>query len=126
MAEAGGQAAYLGVRRDDDLASWLDSLDLVVVPSRWMETGPLTVLEAWDRGVPVVGADLGGIPDFFRAAGQEELLFPPEDPDGLADAVLRAAGWAGPRRPAVPVGGMAALAGRMAELYQGTLACTVR
>jgi glycosyltransferase involved in cell wall biosynthesis len=117
LASTGGLATYPGVRRDGDLAAWLDSLDLVVVPSRWMETGPLTVLEAWDRGVPVVGANLGGIPDFLRAGGQHALLFPPEDADGLADAVLRAAAWPD-RNPEVPIGGMVGLGRWMEDLYR--------
>jgi len=32
-----------------------------VVPSTWLETGPLTVLEAFAAGLPVAGSDLGGI-----------------------------------------------------------------
>ena len=81
-------AAYLGVKRDAALINWIDTLDLVVIPSRWLETGPLTLLEAWDRGVPVAGADLGGIREFMEAAGQESLLFEREDPNSLADAIL--------------------------------------
>jgi len=32
-----------------------------VVPSQWLETGPLTVLESFAAGVPVIGSNLGGI-----------------------------------------------------------------
>src|SRR5262249_36116494 len=35
--------------------------DFVVVPSRWLETGPLVVLESFAAGIPVLGARLGGI-----------------------------------------------------------------
>jgi glycosyltransferase involved in cell wall biosynthesis len=35
--------------------------DVLAVPSQWMETGPLVVLEAYAAGVPVVGSALGGI-----------------------------------------------------------------
>jgi glycosyltransferase involved in cell wall biosynthesis len=35
--------------------------DLVAVPSRCLETGPLVVLEAFAAGTPVLGARLGGI-----------------------------------------------------------------
>jgi glycosyltransferase involved in cell wall biosynthesis len=35
--------------------------DVLAVPSQWMETGPLVVLEAFAAGVPVVGSALGGI-----------------------------------------------------------------
>lgn len=37
--------------------------DVVAVPSQWVETGPLVVLEAFAAGVPVLGSELGGIAD---------------------------------------------------------------
>jgi glycosyltransferase involved in cell wall biosynthesis len=39
----------------------LRQYDMLAVPSQWLETGPLVVLEAFAAGVPVVGSDLGGI-----------------------------------------------------------------
>jgi glycosyltransferase involved in cell wall biosynthesis len=41
----------------------LSEYDAVVVPSQWVETGPLVVLEAFAAGVPVIGSALGGIAD---------------------------------------------------------------
>jgi len=40
--------------------------DAVLVPSQWLETGPLTVLESFAAGVPVVGSNLGGIAELVR------------------------------------------------------------
>ena len=112
-------AAYLGIKRDSALTDWLDSLDLIVIPSRWLETGPLTLLEAWDRGVPVVGANFGGISDFMGAAGQESLLFDREDSKSLAGAIVRALEWRSDERPEVSIDGMTKLACRMEEMYVG-------
>ena len=39
----------------------LSSLDVLVVPSTWMENAPLVVQEAFLAGVPVVAAQLGGL-----------------------------------------------------------------
>ena len=39
----------------------LKNYDALVVPSQWMETGPLVVLEAFAAGIPVIGSNLGGI-----------------------------------------------------------------
>jgi glycosyltransferase involved in cell wall biosynthesis len=111
-------ARWVGVKRGPDLTAWLDTLDVAVVPSRTFETGPLTLLEAWDRGVPVVGADRGGIRDFLRSEGLEALLFAPGDPRALAEAVRRAARWPDPL-PEVTVPGMDALARRMESVYAG-------
>jgi glycosyltransferase involved in cell wall biosynthesis len=44
-----------------DVVETLADYDATVVPSQWLETGPLTVLESFAAGVPVVGSDLGGI-----------------------------------------------------------------
>jgi glycosyltransferase involved in cell wall biosynthesis len=117
LARHAGHAAYMGTRHGPELRAWLRTLDLVVVPSRWLETGPLTLLEAWDEGVPVVGADLGGIADFLARAGQDSLGFRPEDSAGLARAVRLAAAWPAPA-PVVTVSGTAQLGQAMVDLYR--------
>jgi glycosyltransferase involved in cell wall biosynthesis len=45
----------------DRVVDTLAGYDATVVPSQWLETGPLTVLESFAAGVPVVGSNLGGI-----------------------------------------------------------------
>lgn len=42
------------------------TFDVVLVPSQWMETGPLVLLEALGAGVPVLGSNLGGIAEWLR------------------------------------------------------------
>ena len=44
----------------------LQNYDLAVIPSIWMETGPLSVLEAFAAGIPVAGSDLGGIKELLE------------------------------------------------------------
>ena len=44
----------------------LREYDLLVVPSQWLETGPLVVLEAFAAGIPVVGSRLGGIREMIE------------------------------------------------------------
>jgi glycosyltransferase involved in cell wall biosynthesis len=50
----------------DQLLPRLQNYDLAVVPSTWLETGPLTVLEAFAAGLPVAGSDLGGIKELLE------------------------------------------------------------
>ena len=45
----------------ENVVSSLANYDAVVVPSEWLETGPLVVYEAFAAGVPVIGSNLGGI-----------------------------------------------------------------
>ncbi|HEY6357143.1 MAG TPA: glycosyltransferase family 4 protein [Vicinamibacterales bacterium] len=51
-------------------------LDVLVVPSLWPENAPLVIQEAFQAGVPVVGARMGGIPEFIRE-GVTGRLFDP-------------------------------------------------
>ena len=61
-----------------ELLKKLQYYDLAVVPSIWMETGPLTVLEAFAAGIPVAGTDLGGIKELLNKKVGCFLL--PSDP----------------------------------------------
>ena len=55
----------LGNLPQKDLLPKLQFYDLAVVPSIWMETGPLTILEAFAAGIPVAGTNLGGIKELL-------------------------------------------------------------
>jgi glycosyltransferase involved in cell wall biosynthesis len=46
--------------------STLSTYDLLAVPSQWLETGPMVVLEAFAAGVPVIGSNLGGITELVQ------------------------------------------------------------
>jgi glycosyltransferase involved in cell wall biosynthesis len=64
--------------------------DLIAVPSRWLETGPLVVLEAFAARVPVLGADLGGIIELVRD-GVDGILVAADDPEAWAATIARLA-----------------------------------
>ncbi len=61
----------------------LGGKDLGVVPSVWWDNAPQTVFEFFACGVPVLGADLGGIPDFVTE-GHNGMLFKGNDRYDLA------------------------------------------
>jgi len=58
----------------------------VVLPSEWYENAPLSVLEAYALGKPVIGARIGGIPELIRE-NETGVCFTSGDAAGLA-AVL--------------------------------------
>jgi glycosyltransferase involved in cell wall biosynthesis len=60
--------------------------DLLVVPSLWLENSPLVIHEAFQAGVPVVGARMGGIVDLV-SHGEWGLLYDASSPDALAAAL---------------------------------------
>ena len=60
--------------------------DLVVVPSEWLETGPLVIYEAFAAGLPVLGSDLGGIAELV-SDGRNGRLLPCGDASAWANAI---------------------------------------
>jgi glycosyltransferase involved in cell wall biosynthesis len=60
----------------DAVVNCLRSYDALLVPSQWLETGPLVVYEAFAAGIPVVGTALGGIAELVRD-GENGILVPP-------------------------------------------------
>jgi glycosyltransferase involved in cell wall biosynthesis len=89
--------SFRPVLQPDAVDAAMRRCDLVVVPSRWLETGPLVVLEAFAAGTPVLGARLGGIAELVSNQ-VDGLLIPPEDPAAWASAITALA--AAPKRVA--------------------------
>jgi glycosyltransferase involved in cell wall biosynthesis len=80
-----GLAHFTGWRRD--LMSIYADLDLIVLSSR-NEGTPVSIIEGSAAGKPVVATKVGGIPDLIED-GWNGLLVPPQDPDALADSMLK-------------------------------------
>jgi glycosyltransferase involved in cell wall biosynthesis len=70
----------------DDVHGAMREAAVLVVPSRWYENMPITVLESFAAGVPVVASALGGIPELIED-GQDGTLVPPDEPMILAEAL---------------------------------------
>ena len=70
-------------------SSLLSKACVMVVPSVWYENNPLSVIESLCAGTPVLGAEIGGIPELIET-GRNGLIFNPGDTDAIAGAVERA------------------------------------
>jgi glycosyltransferase involved in cell wall biosynthesis len=68
----------------------LADYDVLAVPSRWLETGPLVVLEAFAAGIPVVGSNLGGIAELVTP-GVDGVLVEPDSVAAWADVLAELA-----------------------------------
>ena len=51
---------------------------------------PYVVIEAGAAGIPMLGANVGGIPEIF--ASHAGALFPPNNPAAMAEAIEKALG----------------------------------
>lgn len=105
----------------DAVAQVMRSHDALVVPSVWMETGPLVVLEAQAVGLFVLGSALGGIAELVREPTDGELI-PPGDVASWAAAIRRLASRVAARpmrHSPQQVRTMKAVATEMAQLYRG-------
>ena len=79
--------AVPGRLSDGELQSFMDGLDVLVVPSL-VDGRPLVIQEARARGIAVVASRVGGIPELI-VDGQTGLLCPPGDVDALGSAIQR-------------------------------------
>lgn len=59
-----------------------------VIPSEWYENGSISLLESLACGKPVIGSDIGGIPEHI-SHGQDGLIFQPKNSSDLADKINR-------------------------------------
>lgn len=81
---------FLGFRSGQDLYDQIRAARAVVLPAEWYENAPISVLEAFALGKPVIGSEIGGIPEMV----QHELngwTFPAYDVNALAERLSMAA-----------------------------------
>jgi glycosyltransferase involved in cell wall biosynthesis len=81
----GSAVTFLGTRDGSQVRALLAGAAALVVPSIY-EGMPLVVLEAMERGVPVVASAVSGIPEVV-VGGETGWLVPPEDLQALARAL---------------------------------------
>lgn len=81
-----GIAIWLGHR--EDVPNLLAALDVVVLPSYAHEGIPQILMQAQAAGKPVIGTDVGGIPEVIRHE-ETGLLVPARNPSALAAAISR-------------------------------------
>jgi glycosyltransferase involved in cell wall biosynthesis len=82
-----------------DLPSALSDEDALLIPSVWLETGPLVALEALAAGLYVIGSRLGGIAELIDQPWKGKLVRAGE-PEAWAQALETACGATPPPPPA--------------------------
>lgn len=80
---------FAGVQANADLARSYAAADVLVLPSR-AESYGMVIAEALARGLPVVAAEVGGVPEALGHGAdgtRPGLLVPPDDPGALREAI---------------------------------------
>ncbi len=70
----------------DNLPNILSGMNYGIVPPLWYDNAPQVVFEMMAMKVPVIGADIGGIPDFVKDM-DNGILFEPGDKIDLASKI---------------------------------------
>lgn len=98
-----------------DIGRTLSHFDVLAVPSQWLETGPLVVLEAMAVGTPVLGSNLGGIAELV---GPEAGRLIPASDAGAWSASIGALVAARPRRTSLRPRSVEEVADDMSSMYR--------
>lgn len=79
---------FTGFKAGAELRDLVSYARAVVVPSIWYENNPMVVLESFAYGTPVIGANIGGIPELVYS-GDNGFLFSPNDSVEMAMAIQK-------------------------------------
>lgn len=75
---------FLGFVSGEKLLNIVSAAYFTMVPSEWYENNPLSVIESLALGTPVIGSDIGGIPELI-VEGKNGFLHKPKDTEALSE-----------------------------------------
>jgi glycosyltransferase involved in cell wall biosynthesis len=78
---------FEGYCQGDKLKNLFRQATFLIIPSECYENAPMSILEAFAYGKPVIGSNIGGIPEQV-VQDETGLLFEASNAESLADAVL--------------------------------------
>jgi glycosyltransferase involved in cell wall biosynthesis len=84
----------------EEMRALYAAADLTVVPSIWYDNSPMVIYESLLAGTPVLGSDIGGIPELIRP-GETGYLVSPGDALALAEGAIRHFALSAPERRAM-------------------------
>lgn len=76
------QVEILGFKSGQELSDIVGNAKAVILPSEWYENGPYSAIESLQLGRPIIGADIGGIPELVNGNG---FIFASGDANALRD-----------------------------------------
>ncbi|MFB6197069.1 MAG: glycosyltransferase, partial [Halobacteriaceae archaeon] len=87
---AGNESIHAhGFVTGEQLDDFYKRADATVVSSKWYDNSPMVIYESYSHGTPVIGAEIGGIPELIDE-GVTGFLFDPNDRSSLQEAIRSA------------------------------------
>ena len=77
---------FLGFQPWNVIKDYLSQASFMVIPSEWYENNPLTMIEAFALGTPVLGANIGGIPELIEE-NKNGMIFQSGDISDLKEKI---------------------------------------
>lgn len=79
---------FAGYQRGEALQAYVERASLAISSSRCRENMPYSIVEAFAAGTPVIGTNIGGIPELVLD-GETGFICEPENFESMADAISR-------------------------------------
>lgn len=79
---------FLGYLMAEELENEYKNCIATILPSNWFENFPVSIIESFVYGKPVIGANVGGIPEMIET-GINGLVFELKDVNQLANAIKK-------------------------------------
>jgi glycosyltransferase involved in cell wall biosynthesis len=77
---------YVGFKKGEELKNLVKRALFTIYPSEWYENCPMSVLESQMYGTPVIGANIGGIPELIEDQ-KDGMLFQAGNVDELVEKI---------------------------------------
>ncbi|WP_011582194.1 MULTISPECIES: glycosyltransferase [Chelativorans] len=115
---SGADVTFAGYVSGEKLHRLIGESKALVLPSEWYENAPISILEAYALGRPVIGSAIGGIPEMIRE-GETGRTAKAGSPEDLARALTDLASLSTAERAAMGMRGRDWISGEFsAEAYR--------
>lgn len=81
--------SFLGFKEGQELKEYVKNALFTIVPSEWYENNPLSIIESLSLGTPVIGSNIGGIPELIQN-NKTGFTFTMGDSTDLAETIQKA------------------------------------
>lgn len=88
MSEDDDRIIFHGFIDNKEIKKFYEMSNIIVIPSICYDNSPLVIYESFSTGTPVIGSNIGGIPELITD-GYNGFLFEAENSESLKDKLLK-------------------------------------